>query len=277
MFDYFALLSKIQKKGSLRGDRTGTGTKSLFGEQIKFDISKNFPLLVAKQVPFKLVLTELLWFLSGSTNNNDLKLLNGNNKPTIWEEWALECGDLGPIYGKQWVDFNGVNQIENLIDGIIKNPNSRRLIVTALNPEVLPDESISPQDNVIKGKQALGPCHTFFQYYVDGDNLSCHVYMRSCDVFLGLPFNIASYAALTYMIALLTNKKPKTLIMSFGDVHLYQNHLDQAKILLSRNILLSLPRLEFTRRPETIFDFTLADFKLIDYNPLAAIPAPISK
>jgi thymidylate synthase len=310
---YYELLQNILDNGNvIENDRTGTGTLSLFGKHLDFDLKEGFPLLTGKFTSFKMVANELLWFLSGSTNNEDLRKLNGNDKPTIWEEWALEKGELGPIYGKQMRDWNGIDQIAVLIEGLKNKPFSRRHIVSCWNVSDLPDESISPQENVMNGKAALPACHTLFQFYVrklsfeervdlchdcvhvsimhqdeystimDGLNvpkygLSCHLYCRSQDLLLGAGYNYASYALLTHMIANLTNMIPDILHISYGDVHLYKNHIEQTHELLSRDLeLYQLPKLEIDKKYSSIDDFTLDSFNVIGYNSHPRIYAPIA-
>jgi thymidylate synthase len=315
---YYNLLEEILNDGNDSDDRTGTGTLSLFGKHLDFDLKKGFPLLPGKFTPFKLVANELLWFISGSTNNEELRRMNGNDKPTIWEEWADEDGYLGPIYGSQWRNWaktgcdSGIDQIANLITGLKERPFSRRHIISAWNVSDLPDESISPQDNVSNFSMALAPCHAFFQFgvrklsfqerikYCPSDispteyyeeeyhkimddmktpkyALSCHLYQRSCDTFLGLPFNIASYALLTHMIANVVDMVPDRLHISFGDVHLYKNHLDQANELLGRDLsLYPLPTLEIDTGIKSIDDFTFESFTLHNAISHARIPAPIA-
>ena len=317
MDQYYNLLEEILIDGNDSDDRTGTGTLSLFGKHLEFDLKKGFPLLPGKFTPFKLVANELLWFLSGSTDNRYLQKLNGNDKPTIWEEWALENGDLGPIYGYQWRHWwcdgvNYVDQIDNLIEGLIERPFSRRHIVSAWNVADLPDEGVSPKDNVKNNKMALAPCHAFFQFgvrklsfeertkYCPTDispsnhyeeefhkimddmktpkyALSCHLYQRSCDTFLGLPFNIASYALLTEMIANVVDMIPDRLHISFGDVHLYKNHIEQANELLSRDLYeYKLPKLVIDRKYHSIDDFHIGSYDLQKYSYHPTIKAPIA-
>jgi len=283
MYPYYDLLDEILCTGSLSDDRTGTGTLSLFGKQLRFNLNKGFPLLPGKFTPFKLVANELLWFLSGSTDNEELRRMNGNDKPTIWEEWADRDGDLGPIYGYQWRKWwcdgeSNVDQIDNLIEGLIERPFSRRHIVSAWNVADIPYEYWSPKENVINGRMALAPCHYAFQMHVDSDGrLSCMVNMRSSDTFLGLPFNIASYALLTHMIAHITDLTVGDLIMSLGDVHIYRNHIEQVHELLDRDHTQHpLPTLIIKRKIDSIDDFTLSDFAVINYQSYPAIKAPVA-
>jgi thymidylate synthase len=273
---YLKLLRHIQKNGYLTDNRTGTDTKSVFGYQMRFDLSNGFPLVTTKKLHRKSIIHELLWFLKGDTNT---KYLNDNGV-RIWNEWATESGDLGPVYGYQWrswptPDGKTIDQISALIEQIKKHPNSRRHIVCAWNVSDLPDESISPQANVKNGKMALAPCHCLFQFHVAGGKLSCQLYQRSCDTFLGVPFNIASYALLTIMVAHVTGLVPGEFIWTGGDVHLYVNHMEQVKTQLSRWPR-KLPKLTIVRKVDSIFDFKYEDFELTGYNPHDHIKAPIS-
>lgn len=292
MLSYYDLLRDILENGTDGDDRTGTGTRSLFGKQLRFDLSDGFPLLPGKYTPFKLVATELLWFLSGSTNNEDLRKLNGNNRDTIWEEWSSngesvrsEKGSIGPLYPEQWREwFNisgdavkTIDQIANLIEGIRRNPNSRRHIVSAWNVADLPDEHKSIQQNLDNNKMGLAPCHYCFQMDVTKGKLSCLVNIRSSDTFLGLPFNIASYALLTHMIAEVCNLKLGDLIVSIGNAHIYHNHIDQVNELLSRDLTaFPLPILHIERTIKSIDDFKLEDFKVINYQSYSSISAPVA-
>ncbi len=314
---YYNLLEELLDSGNDSDDRTGTGTLSLFGKHLEFDLKKGFPLLTGKFTPFKLVANELLWFLSGSTDNEQLRRMNGNDKPTIWEEWADRDGNLGPIYGYQWRKWwcdgeSNVDQIDNLIEGLIERPFSRRHIVSAWNVADIPYEHWSPQENVINDRMALAPCHAFFQfgvrklsflervkycptdiqpseYYEEEYHkimddmktpkyaLSCHLYQRSCDTFLGLPFNIASYALLTEMIANVVDMIPDRLHISFGDVHLYKNHIEQANELLSRDLYeYKLPKLVIDRKYHSIDDFHIGSYDLQKYSYHPTIKAPIA-
>jgi thymidylate synthase len=263
MKQYHDLMRLVMKEGIDKGDRTGTGTRSVFGHQIRFDLSEGFPLLTTKKVHLRSIIYELLWFLAGDTN---VKYLN-ENKVSIWDEWADENGELGPVYGAQWrswptADGIAVDQISNLIQDIKVNPNSRRLIVSAWNvPEI--------------EKMALPPCHCLFQFYVARGKLSCQLYQRSADIFLGVPFNIASYALLTLMIAQVTDLKPGDFIHTFGDAHLYNNHLDQAAEQLSRKPR-PLPQMLLNPKVKDIFAFSFDDFILSGYNPHPHIPAPVA-
>ena len=276
MQQYLDLLQNILDNGEVKEDRTGTGTRSFFGHQMRFDLSQGFPILTTKNIFFKGVVHELLWFLNGSTNNNDLK----NEGVHIWDEWETEIGDLGPIYGYQWRSWpttNGeqIDQIDKVIDQIKHYPDSRRIIVSAWNVADLPDETISPQENVANKKMALAPCHALFQFFVSGGKLSCQLYQRSCDTFLGLGFNIASYSLLTSMIAQQCDLKIVEFIWTGGDVHLYLNHLEQAQQQLSRKPY-PLPKLKIKTKPNSIFDYRFEDFELINYQSHPHIPAPIS-
>ncbi|GGC09758.1 thymidylate synthase [Marinobacterium zhoushanense] len=279
MQQYLDLMREIVEQGVDKGDRTGTGTRSLFGRQLRFDLSRGFPLLTTKRVHLKSIIYELLWFLSGSTDNTWLN----ERGVTIWDEWALENGELGPIYGKQWrswacPDGSTVDQIAELLAQIRRNPDSRRLIVSGWNPADLPDESIAPQQNVRNGKAALPPCHTLFQFYVANGRLSCQLYQRSADYFLGVPFNIASYALLTHMIAQQCELEVGEFVHTFGDLHLYANHLSDDSIVaeqLSR-MPRALPRLTIKRKPASLFEYEFEDFEIEGYDPYPAIRAPIA-
>ena len=273
---YLQLLQTLLDHGHEKGDRTGSGTLSLFGHQMRFDLSAGFPLLTTKKIHIKSVIHELLWFLRGDTSIDYLR----QHGVTIWDEWADQRGELGPVYGKQWRSWatpNGdsIDQMAHLITQIRRNPNSRRLIVSAWNVADLPDEAISPQANVANGKMALAACHTLFQFYVADGKLSCQLYQRSCDSFLGLPFNIASYALLTHMVAQQCDLAVGDFVWSGGDVHLYLNHIEQAQLQLSRQPL-PLPQLRFTRRPASLFDYVYEDIVIDNYHPHPSIKAPIS-
>ncbi len=302
--EYLNLVRKILEEGATKTDRTGTGTKSLFGTQMRFDLSESFPLLTTKKVPFKLILSELLWFIKGNTRVKEL--LEENNH--IWDEWPFKAylkannlpipvvnspewasqmkaftdkiladpefeqkyGDLGPVYGKQWRNWIGpdgksTDQLKDAVELIRKSPDSRRIIVSAWNPAEIAEMA----------KAGLPPCHCLFQFYVADGRLSCHLYQRSCDTFLGVPFNIASYSLLTIMIASVTGLKPGEFIWTGGDTHLYLNHLEQAKEQLSREPKTS-PKLVIKRQVKELWDFTKDDFELIGYDPHPAIKAPIA-
>ena len=275
---YLDLMQDVVDNGFDKGDRTGVGTRSVFGRQLRFNLQDGFPLVTTKKVHLRSIIYELLWFLRGSTDNTWLK----GRKVSIWNEWALENGDLGPIYGKQlrsWQCPDGrvVDQISDVIDQIRNKPDSRRLIVSAWNPAELPDESISPQDNVREGRMALAPCHCLFQFYVADGKLSCQLYQRSADLFLGVPFNIASYALLTHMIAQQCDLDVGEFVHTFGDCHLYQNHLtDDIVFEQLKREPRSLPRLVIKRKPESIFDYELEDFEFEGYEPYPVIKAPIA-
>jgi len=277
LHQYLDLLQSILDKGEVKEDRTGTGTRSFFGHQMRFNLNDGFPILTTKRIFFKGVVHELLWFLDGATNNTVLKDAGVH----IWDEWETESGDLGPIYGHQWRSWPGsrnggvIDQIEKIINQINNNPSSRRIIVSAWNVADLPDESISPQDNVKKQKMALAPCHALFQFFVSQGKLSCQLYQRSCDTFLGLGFNIASYSLLTHMIAQQCDLKVGDFVWTGGDVHLYLNHLDQANEQLTREPY-ALPKLSIKRKPNSIFDYAYEDFELLDYQSHPHISAPIS-
>lgn len=276
MKQYLDLLDHILKNGHQKGDRTGTGTLSVFGHQMRFDLQQGFPLLTTKKLHLRSIIHELLWFLTGDTNIQYLK----DNGVRIWDEWATETGDLGPLYGKQWVAWqspNGevINQIAEVIETLKTNPNSRRMIVSAWNPADLPDETISPQANVANGKMALATCHAFFQFYVADNRLSCQLYQRSADTFLGVPFNIASYALLTHMIAEQTGYEVGEFIWTGGDVHLYNNTIEQAKIQLERKPF-AQPDLVIKRKPDSIFDYKFEDFEIVNYESHPHIKAEVS-
>ena len=273
MQQYLELLGHILENGDQKGDRTGTGTISCFGYQMRFDLAKGFPVLTTKKLHLKSIIHELLWLLSGDTNIQYLK----DHNVKIWDSWADENGNLGPVYGHQWRNWNsdGIDQIKDVVDTIKNNPNSRRMIVSAWNPSVLPDTSESFSKNVANGKAALPPCHAFFQFYVSEGKLSCQLYQRSADTFLGVPFNIASYALFTMMIAQVTNLEVGDFIHTFGDVHLYNNHLEQAKEQLSRNFR-SLPTMKINPEITNINDFRYEDFELINYDPHPHIKAAVS-
>jgi thymidylate synthase len=276
MKQYLDLLSHILENGTDKGDRTGTGTRSVFGYQMRFDLQQGFPLITTKKLHLRSIIHELLWILSGDTNIQYLK----DNKVRIWDEWASEEGELGPLYGKQWTAWetpNGdtINQITEIIDTLKNNPNSRRMIVTAWNPADLPDESVSPQENVKNGRMALATCHAFFQFYVANGKLSCQLYQRSADTFLGVPFNIASYALLVHMIAQQTDLELGEFVWTGGDVHLYNNTLEQAKLQLTREPY-PLPKLVIKRKPENIFDYQFEDFEIEGYQSHPHIKAQVS-
>ena len=276
MQQYLDLMRHVYDHGDRKGDRTGTGTVSVFGYQMRFDLSQGFPLVTTKKCHLRSIIHELLWFLKGETNTRYLK----ENGVTIWDEWATAQGDLGPVYGHQWrswatADNRTVDQISDVVEQIRRKPNSRRLIVSAWNVADLPDESISPQANVHEGRMALAPCHAFFQFYVSNGRLSCQLYQRSADIFIGVPFNIASYALLTMMIAQVCELEPGDFVHTFGDAHLYLNHLEQTELQLSRTPY-PLPRLLLNPEIKNIFDFRIEDFELINYQSHPHIKAPIA-
>ncbi|MBT5403583.1 MAG: thymidylate synthase [Crocinitomicaceae bacterium] len=273
MQQYLDLLSHVLQNGEQKGDRTGTGTRSLFGYQMRFDLSAGFPMLTTKKLHLKSIVHELLWFIKGDTNIAYLQ----ENGVKIWDGWADEKGDLGPVYGHQWRNWNseGIDQLELAIDAIKNNPNSRRIIISAWNPSVLPDTSISFSENVANGKAALPPCHAFFQFYVSNGKLSCQLYQRSADTFLGVPFNIASYALLTLMVAQVCDLTPGDFVHTFGDVHLYNNHIEQAELQLTRTPK-ALPKMIINPSINSILDFTYDDFNLIEYDPHSHIKAAVS-
>ncbi|WP_448216076.1 thymidylate synthase [Endozoicomonas sp. 2B-B] len=276
MKQYLDLLRHVKEQGTFKSDRTGTGTYSVFGYQMRFDLSKGFPLVTTKKCHLRSIIHELLWFLKGDTNIAYLK----ENGVRIWDEWATDEGDLGPVYGKQWRSWEGVNgetfdQIQWLLDEIKTNPDSRRLVISAWNPSVLPDVKFSPKDNAAMGKQALPPCHCLFQFYVLDGKLSCQLYQRSADIFLGVPFNIASYALLTMMIAQVCDLELGDFVHTFGDAHLYSNHLEQAEEQLTRKPL-PLPTMKLNPVIRELFEFTIDDFELIDYQAHPHIRAAVS-
>ena len=263
MKTYLKLLERILEDGVQRGDRTGTGTYSVFGEQVRFSLEEGFPLLTTKKLHLRSIIHELLWFLQGDTNIRYLK----ENKVSIWDEWADEEGNLGRVYGAQWTEWKkpdggSVNQIDQVVRSLRENPESRRHIVCAWNPGEL-------------HLMALPPCHALFQFYVANGGLSCQLYQRSADVFLGVPFNIASYALLTMMMAKVCNLRPKEFIHTFGDLHLYSNHVEQAKLQLAREPR-ERPRMLIHGDQKEITDFSYEDFELVDYDPHPGIKAPIA-
>lgn len=264
MKQYHDLVKHVLENGHQKGDRTGTGTISVFGYQMRFDLSEGFPMVTTKKLHLKSIIYELLWFLKGDTNIDYLK----ENGVKIWDEWVDENGDLGPVYGHQWRNWNseGIDQIVEVIATIKNNPNSRRMLVSAWNPSVLPDTSISFAENVANGKAALPPCHAFFQFYVTDGKLSCQLYQRSADIFLGVPFNIASYALLTMMMAQVCGLQAGDFVHTFGDAHIYNNHIEQLELQLSRDCR-SLPTMKLNSKITNIFDFTFNDFILEGYDP----------
>lgn len=263
MKQYLDLLQRILDEGAYKGDRTGTGTYSIFGHQMRFDLSEGFPVLTTKKLHLRSIIYELLWFLKGDSNIKYLK----DNGVSIWDEWADENGDLGPVYGKQWRAWKTaggtvIDQIQQVVEQIQKNPDSRRLIVSAWN--------VADVD-----KMKLPPCHVLFQFYVNNGEISCQLYQRSADVFLGVPFNIASYSLLLLMVAQVCNLKPKHFVHTFGDAHLYSNHIDQAKLQLTRTPK-TLPVMLLNPEVKSIFDFKYEDFSLQNYNPDAHIKADVA-
>ena len=273
MKQYHDLVKHVLENGNQKGDRTGTGTISVFGYQMRFDLSEGFPMVTTKKLHLKSIIHELLWFLKGETNIAYLK----ENDVKIWDAWADENGDLGPVYGHQWRNWNSeeIDQITELIETIKKNPNSRRMLVSAWNPSVLPDTSVSFAENVANGKAALPPCHAFFQFYVADGKLSCQLYQRSADIFLGVPFNIASYALLTMMIAQVCDLQPGDFVHTFGDAHIYNNHIEQLELQLSRECR-PLPTMKMNPEVKNIFDFTFDDFTLEGYDPHPHIKGQVS-
>jgi len=264
MKQYHDLVQHILEHGNEKGDRTGTGTKSVFGYQMRFDLSEGFPMVTTKKLHLKSIIYELLWFLKGDTN---IKYLTENGVK-IWNDWADENGDLGPVYGHQWRNWNSdeIDQIKDVIHSLKNNPDSRRMLVSAWNPSVLPDNSKSFSENVANGKAALPPCHAFFQFYVADGKLSCQLYQRSADTFLGVPFNIASYALFTMMMAQVCGYKAGDFIHTFGDAHIYSNHFEQLELQLSRDIR-PLPTMKINPDVKDIFEFKFEDFTLENYNP----------
>ena len=273
MKQYLDLVKHVLKNGDYKGDRTGTGTKSVFGYQMRFDLNDGFPLVTTKKLHLKSIIHELLWFINGETNIKYLK----DNGVKIWDAWADESGNLGPVYGSQWRNWNNekIDQISQLIDLIKNNPESRRMLVSAWNPSVLPDTKKSFSENVMNGKAALPPCHAFFQFYVSNNKLSCQLYQRSADIFLGVPFNIASYALFTHMIAHVCNLDVGDFVHTFGDAHIYSNHTEQIELQLSRKPR-KLPTLNIKRKVDSIFNFKFEDFEIINYDPHPHIKGKVS-
>jgi thymidylate synthase len=276
MKTYLDLLQQILDHGTRKADRTGTGTLSLFGYQMRFDLAQGFPAVTTKKLHLKSIIHELLWFLRGDTNIRYLQ----ENGVSIWNEWATEDGELGPVYGAQWrnwiaPDGRRIDQLAQLLQDLRERPDSRRHIVSAWNPALLPDETRSPRENAALGLQALPPCHAMFQFHVADGRLSCQLYQRSADVFLGVPFNIASYALLTMMVAQVVGLEPGEFVHTFGDVHIYMNHLAQVNTQLSREPL-PMPRMKINPAVRDLFAFRFEDFELVDYRCHPAIPAPIA-
>ncbi len=273
---YLDLLKDIRDNGASRGDRTGTGTRSVFGRQLRFDLRAGFPLLTTKKVHFKSVVNELIWFLNGDTNTAWLR----ENGVSIWDEWATEAGDLGPLYGAQWRrwptrDGGSVDQLAYVLDCLRNRPESRRILFHGWNVEYLPDETLSPQENVKAGRMALPPCHLLYQFYVQDGCLSAQLFIRSSDTFLGLPFNIASVALLTHMLAQQADLGVADIVISLGDAHIYSNHSEQVNTQLSRTPG-PLPQLQILRRPDSLFEYCYEDFSLTGYEPQAHISAPVA-
>lgn len=276
MKQYLDLMQHVLENGTEKSDRTGTGTRSVFGYQMRFDLSQGFPLVTTKKCHLRSIIHELLWFLAGDTNTAYLK----QNGVSIWDEWATESGELGPIYGAQWRNWPtpsgaSIDQIKALLEQIKRNPDSRRLLVSAWNPAVLPQDGLTAQQNAAAGRQALPPCHTMFQFYVAEGKLSCQLYQRSADIFLGVPFNIASYALLTMMVAQVCELQPGDFVHTFGDAHLYSNHFEQAREQLSRTPY-SLPTMRLNPEVKDLFAFRFEDFELQDYQAHPHIKAPVA-
>ena len=273
MQQYLDLIRHIQTNGVTKTDRTGTGTTSVFGYQMRFDLSKGFPMVTTKKLHLKSIIHELLWFLKGDTNIGYLQ----ENGVRIWNEWADENGNLGPVYGHQWRNWNSeeIDQIKDIIQTLKTNPDSRRMLVSAWNPSVLPDTSKSFAENVANNKAALPPCHAFFQFYVADGKLSCQLYQRSADVFLGVPFNIASYALLTMMMAQVCDLEAGDFVHTFGDAHIYSNHKEQIELQLTRTPR-TLPTMRINPEVKDLFAFTYDDFELLDYNPHPLIKGAVA-
>lgn len=276
MKQYLELLKDVIENGTQKGDRTGTGTKAVFGRQFRHNLADGFPLLTTKKLHFKSIANELIWMLNGGTNT---KWLNENGV-TIWDEWATEDGDLGPIYGAQWTawptkDGRKINQIDYMVDCLKNNPNSRRILFHGWNTEYLPDEKMSPQENVKNGRQALAVCHLLYQAFVAEGRLSMQLYIRSSDVFLGLPYNTAALALLTHMLAQQCDLIPHEIIVTLGDTHAYLNHMEQIQTQLSREPK-KLPTLKINRKPESIYDYKFEDFEIVGYDAHPNIKAPVS-
>ncbi len=276
MQQYLDLMRHVRDHGVVKGDRTGTGTLSVFGYQMRFDLAEGFPLVTTKKLHLRSIIHELLWFLRGDSNIAYLK----EHGVSIWDGWANDSGELGPVYGHQWRSWPGpdgrhYDQISQLIEQIKQNPNSRRHIVSAWNVADLPDENISPQANADQGRMALAPCHAFFQFYVAEGRLSCQLYQRSADIFLGVPFNIASYALLTQMVAQVCHLTPGVFVHTLGDAHLYTNHREQVDLQLSREPR-PLPQMQLNPEVTSLFEFSYEDFQLSDYDPHPHIKAPIA-
>ncbi|MAE21274.1 thymidylate synthase [Pseudomonas chengduensis] len=273
---YHDLLADVLENGVEKGDRTGTGTLSVFGRQFRHNLEDGFPLLTTKKLHFKSIINEMIWFLNGDTNTKWLK----EHGVSIWNEWATEDGDLGPIYGKQWTawptqDGKTINQIDYVVNTLKTNPNSRRILFHGWNVEYLPDESVSPQENARNGKMALPPCHLLYQFYVANNKLSAHLYIRSSDLLLGNPYNLAGVSFLTHMLAQQCDLGVGEVVVTMGDAHIYLNHIEQVKLQLTREPR-ALPKLVFKRKPENIYNYKFEDFEIVGYDPHPHIPAPVS-
>ncbi|MCB4796110.1 thymidylate synthase [Pseudomonas sp. NP21570] len=273
---YHDLLSDVLENGVEKGDRTGTGTLSVFGRQFRHNLEDGFPLLTTKKLHFKSIINEMIWFLNGDTNTKWLK----EHGVSIWDEWATEDGDLGPIYGKQWTawptqDGKTINQIDYVIHTLKTNPNSRRILFHGWNVEYLPDESVSPQENARNGKMALPPCHLLYQFYVANKKLSAHLYIRSSDLLLGNPYNLAGVSFLTHMLAQQCDLGVGEVVVTMGDAHIYLNHIEQVRLQLTREPR-ALPKLVLKRKPETIYDYKFEDFEIVGYDPHPHIAAPVA-
>ncbi len=273
MRQYLDLVRRVIDEGVVKEDRTGTGTRSVFGHQMRFDLSDGFPLVTTKKIHMKSIVHELLWFIQGDTNIEYLT----QNGVRIWNEWADENGDLGPVYGHQWRNWNSedIDQLSNVINTLKNNPDSRRMLVSAWNPSVLPDTSKSFSENVANGKAALPPCHAFFQFYVANGKLSCQLYQRSADIFLGVPFNIASYALLTEMLAQVCGYQAGEFIHTLGDAHIYTNHMDQIALQLSRTPK-PLPTLKLNKAITDLFAFRAEDIEIVNYEPHPGIKGVVA-
>ena len=276
MKQYLTLLEDVLENGVVKSDRTGTGIRSVFGRQLRYDLQQGLPLLTTKKLHTRSIIYELLWFLRGDTNIQFLK----DNGVSIWDEWATEQGELGPVYGAQWRNWPGTegetyDQVTSLLEGLKNKPDSRRHIISGWNVACLPDETKTPQENVVAGKMALPPCHLLYQWYVAEGKLSGSLYIRSNDFFLGNPYNTCSLAIFTHMLAQQCDLDVGEIIISIGDCHLYNNHLEQAKLQLTREPKL-LPQLEIIRKPDSIFDYRYEDFVITGYDPHPHIPAPIA-
>lgn len=276
MQQYLDLMRHVLEHGHDKSDRTGTGTRSVFGWQMRFNLEEGFPLLTTKKLHFKSIINEMIWFLNGDTNTKWLK----EHGVSIWDEWATEDGDLGPIYGKQWTawptqDGKAINQIDYVVHTLKTNPNSRRILFHGWNVEYLPDESVSPQENARNGKMALPPCHLLYQFYVANNKLSAHLYIRSSDLLLGNPYNLAGVSFLTHMLAQQCDLGVGEVVVTMGDAHIYLNHIEQVNLQLTRDPR-PLPKLQFKRKPDSIYDYKFEDFEIVGYDPHPHIPAPVS-